>query len=662
MDLRTLQTKGAMQDRLDGSRRRLAEGGKYTKVIYSLIRDRNYEESVHLLSRELRTLPTSRAALSLLGYCNYQCGNFRGAATIYEQLCFCFPDVQEYHLYRGLCSQKLMKFSDADKFYKKVTAENLVQHRRILESSLKYESDELSACRNILQLITPPSQSVAVIKACILYKEGSFNIAGKMFLDAMSNTEINNSLGYNIALCFYRQGQFGHALNHLSNVIESGVREHPELSVGSGLDGLEMRSVGNSSVLKMTTLVEAFNLKAAIEFEMNNERASREALLDMPPRLEDELDPVTLHNQAILNMDATPAEGFKKLQYLLGSQFFPPETLQNLLLSYLKHGYLDLAADVMAENNVVLEKFLDTDLRSFLAAAILMRESPEVAYAKFDELASRKIDDLRKFTKHIQDSRMKQDNESVKKFLSEYDVALESYIPVLMYMGKIYWDMSNYSMVEKIFRQSAELCSDHEIWRLNVAHTFFMQESKFKEAIRYYEPIVQENRDKILEVPAIVLANLCVAYIMTSQNEDAEELMRKIEKAEELKNFENDGKAIYHLCIVNLVIGTLYCSKGNYDFGISRIIKSLEPYSRKLGPDTWFYAKRCFLGLFDAKAKYIITVQDSTVHEMLQFFDAAEFHGREIYTFLGDSNGTQRMSSQTVSTEARALKYLCMKF
>ena len=35
---------------------------------------------------------------------------------------------------------------------------------------------------------------------------------------------------------------------------------------------------------------------------------------------------------------------------------------------------------------------------------------------------------------------------------------------------------------------------------------------------------------QLLNVPAAVLANLCVAYIMTSQNEAAEELMRKIEK------------------------------------------------------------------------------------------------------------------------------------
>lgn len=39
------------------------------------------------------------------------------------------------------------------------------------------------------------------------------------------------------------------------------MREHPELSVGSNTDGIEVRSVGNSSVLQETFLVEAFNLK-----------------------------------------------------------------------------------------------------------------------------------------------------------------------------------------------------------------------------------------------------------------------------------------------------------------------------------------------------------------------------------------------------------------
>mmetsp|Transcript_13037 Transcript_13037/g.41206 ORF Transcript_13037/g.41206 Transcript_13037/m.41206 type:complete len:94 (-) Transcript_13037:419-700(-) len=80
-------------------------------------------------------------------------------------------------------------------------------------------------------------------------------------------------------------------------------------------------------------------------------------------------------------------------------------------------------------------------------------------------------------------------------------------------------------------------------------------DNKYKEAIRYYEPIVKKNADNILNVTAIVLANLCVSYIMTSQNEEAEDLMRKIEKEEEHAQYQDPEKQCFHLCIVNLVIG-----------------------------------------------------------------------------------------------------------
>ena len=39
-------------------------------------------------------------------------------------------------------------------------------------------------------------------------------------------------------------------------------------------------------------------MKAAIEYVMKNIEAAKEALSDMPPRGEEELDPVSLHNQA----------------------------------------------------------------------------------------------------------------------------------------------------------------------------------------------------------------------------------------------------------------------------------------------------------------------------------------------------------------------------
>jgi tetratricopeptide repeat protein 30 len=48
---------------------------------------------------------------------------------------------------------------------------------------------------------------------------------------------------------------------------------------------------------------------------------------------------------------------------------------------------------------------------------------------------------------------------------------------------------------------------------------------------------------------------------MDLQNEEAEELMRKVEKEEERSAMQNPDKQCFHLCIINLVIGTLYCSK-----------------------------------------------------------------------------------------------------
>jgi tetratricopeptide repeat protein 30 len=69
---------------------------------------------------------------------------------------------------------------------------------------------------------------------------------------------------------------------------------------------------------------------------------------------------------------------------------------------------------------------------------------------------------------------------------------------------------------------------------------------------------------------------------MTSQNEQAEGMMKLIEQEEERLSYEDVSKRTYHLCIVNLVIGTLYCAKGNYEFGISRIMKSLEPFDKKV--------------------------------------------------------------------------------
>lgn len=47
-----------------------------------------------------------------------------------------------------------------------------------------------------------------------------------------------------------------------------------ELSVGMNTEGIEVRSVGNTITLHETALIEAFNLKAAIEYQLKNCKCS----------------------------------------------------------------------------------------------------------------------------------------------------------------------------------------------------------------------------------------------------------------------------------------------------------------------------------------------------------------------------------------------------
>lgn len=55
-----------------------------------------------------------------------------------------------------------------------------------------------------------------------------------------------------------------------ADIIEQGIKQHPELSVGMTTEGIEVRSVGNTLILHETALTEAFNLKAAIEYQLQN--------------------------------------------------------------------------------------------------------------------------------------------------------------------------------------------------------------------------------------------------------------------------------------------------------------------------------------------------------------------------------------------------------
>lgn len=564
-----------------------------------------------------------------------------------------------YRLYHAFCLYKAGQLEEATNALKGVTGnEEQVRH---LEALIAYAQDDTDGCRQALSELSEEDPSTVINSACVDFKEGNYERAKQGFQNATSYHGDKPELVYNLALCEFKQKQHGTALKQLAEIIERGVKEHPELGIGSYTDGMEVRSVGNTQTLQETALVEAFNLKAAIEYLMKNYNAAKEALTDIPPRQEEELDAVTLHNMALMNMESDPTDGFNKLNHLLQNPPFPDETFQNLLILYCKpqHEFYDLAADVMAENPDMVREHLDSEVHEFLDALIQSHEVPEEAYRKLDRLAGRHVEELRRLTNRIQSARLVNDSDGIRDAISAYDEALEQYIPVLMAMARIYWEREEYGTVERIFRESAEFCSEHETWKLNVAHTFFVQGNKYADAINYYLPIIEQHSDSLLSVTAVVLANLCVSYIMTQQNEEAEELMRRLEKEEERVHLQEPDTQTFHLCIVNLVIGTLYCSKGNFEFGIDRVIKSLEPYDQKLQTDTWFYAKSCFAALVDNLAKHMLYVKDETLHQVTSFLHEAERFGKSVQTRLDESAGD--VVYTTVAAEARAIRSLLLQ-
>lgn len=105
-----------------------------------------------------------------------------------------------------------------------------------------------AGCKKLLDRLDDDTSDATVGHACLLYKEGKYSEAQKLFTVASNSSGYQPQLAYNIALCFYQLKQYGPALKQIAEIIESGVTRHPELGVGAASIDAGVRSVGNSQV------------------------------------------------------------------------------------------------------------------------------------------------------------------------------------------------------------------------------------------------------------------------------------------------------------------------------------------------------------------------------------------------------------------------------
>jgi tetratricopeptide repeat protein 30 len=263
----------------------------------------------------------------------------------------------------------------------------------------------------------------------------------------------------------------------------------------------------------------------------------------------------------------------------------------------------------------------------------MMRTSKEAAYESLEKLAKIYHENIIKQFKLIKDYKNSPDKVLFNKIIQNYELALQKYLPVITAQAKIFWDLGNYEMVEQLLKSPhiQEIYYENQTWKINLGHAYFIQETAFKEAINYYMDVFQNAVD-ILQIPASVIANLCVSLIMVQRNEEAQEIIKRVEEEEQRFIMQNSEAQLFHVCIVNLIVGTLYCSKSNYEFGIGRIIVSFQNFHKRMNMDTWFYAKRCFLSLIENLSKQLIIIPDKLYVELIGFLDNADKFGKNITT------------------------------
>ncbi|GLD97276.1 hypothetical protein PINS_up005959 [Pythium insidiosum] len=182
------------------------------------------------------------------------------AVSMYEQLCRFYPGVDEYHLYLAQSLYKAGQYDAATRKASQLESEQHAQRINLLRAAAYYEQNDVTATRSILEQCVNDDPTTIVFDGAIEYKEGNFDNARKKFTDALNILGYQPDIAYNIALCFYKQKQYGNAMRQIAEIIEKGVRDHPELSVGSKSESnADVKSVRNSTVLRETALVEAFN-------------------------------------------------------------------------------------------------------------------------------------------------------------------------------------------------------------------------------------------------------------------------------------------------------------------------------------------------------------------------------------------------------------------
>jgi tetratricopeptide repeat protein 30 len=202
--------------------------GQYTSYIYSLIKDQNYSEAIKILNIQLETNPRNRAALSLLGYCNYLIGNYGISAEMYEQLLKYYPEVTEYRIYHSQSLYKADLYDEAFRACNMIDKPDLVHDKSMLQFAIKYQKNELSDSNKVLNNAYADKPDTLVCQGCVLYREGKWEEAKNKFEES-KKYEDSPYVEYNVGVCNYKMKLYTAAHTSIQNILDKAADTHPEI-------------------------------------------------------------------------------------------------------------------------------------------------------------------------------------------------------------------------------------------------------------------------------------------------------------------------------------------------------------------------------------------------------------------------------------------------
>lgn len=103
------------------------------------------------------------------------------------------------------------------------------------------------------------------------------------------------------------------------------------------------------------------------------------------------------------------------------------------------------------------------------------------------------------------------------------------------------------------------------------------------------------------------------------------------------------------------------------EFGITRVIRALEPLYSNLDASRWRAACLCFLGMLDAASKHMVQLKDTLVADLLGFLEDVEEAGAQgsiapAAAVAGTAAGGEPQQARpTIRSEARAIHAVLLK-